>query len=198
MKKLISLFMFLLFAKFVFAQLPKQAEDISPLLIGEKIPVVSLQTIQNQAVETKNIFNKPTVLVVYRGGWCPYCNTHLAALGESEAEILKLGYQIVAVSPDSPENLKASAEKNKLAYQLLSDSKGLLIKALGIAFEAPENYKKIIQKSSNGENENFLPAPAVFVVNSESEIEFLFISPNFKKRISKDLLLAVLGSLSKK
>jgi peroxiredoxin len=94
-----------------------------------------------------------------------------------------------------PANLKITAEKDKVKYTLLSDSKGELIKAAGIAYEAPENYKSVINVHSNGVNTNFLPVPSVFVVNTENEILFEYISPDFKQRISAELLVSVLKNL---
>ncbi|ULT24851.1 redoxin domain-containing protein [Sphingobacterium sp. E70] len=32
----------------------------------------------------KAISQKPTILVFYRGGWCPYCNLQLSGLQEIE------------------------------------------------------------------------------------------------------------------
>lgn len=171
----------------------KSATDIAPLLIGEKIPSLTLKSSENTAVNISDLLKKKkTVLVFYRGGWCPYCNAHLQALAEAEKEILDLGYQIIAISPDAPENLKITGEKDKVNYTLLSDSKGELIKALGIAFEAPENYKSVINVHSNGINTSLLPVPSVFVVNPESEILFEYISPDFKHRITNELLVSVL------
>ncbi|MDA6068681.1 AhpC/TSA family protein [Flavobacterium sp. AC] len=171
----------------------KSATDIAPLLIGEKIPSLTLKSSENTAVNISDLLKKKkTVLVFYRGGWCPYCNAHLQALAEAEKEILDLGYQIIGISPDAPENLKITGEKDKVNYTLLSDSKGELIKALGIAFEAPENYKSVINVHSNGVNTSLLPVPSVFVVNPESEILFEYISPDFKHRITNELLVSVL------
>jgi len=176
--------------------IPKSATDIAPLLIGEKIPDIALKTSENKDAQLSNLFkNKKTVLVFYRGGWCPYCNLHLSALAEAEKQILDLGYQIIAISPDTTENLKITAEKDKVKYTLLSDSKGELIKATGIAFEAPENYKSTINVYSNGVNTSFLPVPSVFVVNADSDILFEYISPDFKHRISSELLISVLKNL---
>jgi len=176
--------------------LPKTANDIAPLLIGEKIPDLILKSAENKDTQLAALFkNKKTVLVFYRGGWCPYCNMHLSALAEAEKQILDLGYQIIAISPDTPENLKITAEKDKVKYTLLSDLKGELIKATGIAFEAPENYKSTINVYSNGVNTNFLPVPSVFVVNADSDILFEYISPDFKHRISSELLISVLKNL---
>ena len=172
--------------------IPKSATDIAPLLIGEKIPDITLKTAENTVVKISDLLKKKkTVLVFYRGGWCPYCNMHLQALAEAEKQILDLGYQIIAVSPDAPENLKITEEKDKVKYTLLSDSKGELIKAVGIAYEAPENYKSVINVHSKGVN----TVPSVFVLNPESDILFEYISPDFKQRISTDLLVSVLTNI---
>jgi peroxiredoxin len=177
-------------------ELPKTPFEISPLLVSEKIPNQSLKSVDNVDVNLSELFaNKKAILVFYRGGWCPYCNLHLAALGESEKELLALGYQIIAVSPDSPKSLKATDDKEKINYTLLSDSDGVLSKAVGIAFQAPENYKPIITEGSEGVNTTFLPVPAVFIVDKEGTIQFEHISPDFKHRISNELLVAAAKSL---
>ncbi len=196
--KNICTIVFVLLASFVNAQqlLPKTATDVAPLLIGESIPAITLKTIDNQDVALSDLFQKKrTVLVFYRGGWCPYCNLHLAALAEAEASLLDLGYQIIAISPDSPSNLKATEDKDKVNYTLLSDGNGALAKAMGIAFQAPEKYQSMLSKSSNGLNTDFLPVPSVFIVNNKGDIEFEFISPDYKHRISNDLLVAAAKSL---
>jgi hypothetical protein len=67
---------------------------------------------------------------------------------------------------------------------------------VGIAFQAPENYKATIAKGSDGVNNSFFALP-VFLLNVNTEIEFEHIAPNFKNRISNDLLIAVAKSLNK-
>jgi len=131
----------------------------------------------------------------YRGGWCPYCNKHLAELQGAESKINKLGFQIIAISPDSPQNLQLTDSNNELRYSLYSDGDGILMKALGIAFKAPEKSIDKLMKNSDGLNEGFLPVPSVFVVDTSGKIEFEYINPNYKTRIGADLLLAVLKEL---
>lgn len=177
-------------------ELPKTATDVAPLLIGEKIPDITLKSVENNEVVLSKLFQeKRTILVFYRGGWCPYCNLHLAALGEAESELLALGYQIIAISPDAPKNLKVTEEKDKVNYLLLSDSDGKLAKSVGIAFKAPLLYKPILSKGSDGVNNKFIPVPSVFILNVDGEIEFEFISPDYKHRISNDLLVAAAKAL---
>ncbi|MBK8550828.1 MAG: redoxin domain-containing protein [Ignavibacteria bacterium] len=58
------------------ANAPLNAEDINPVLTGTKIPDVNLNDINGNAVNLlERISGKPAILVFYRGGWCPYCNT---------------------------------------------------------------------------------------------------------------------------
>mgnify|MGYP005847867711 CR=1 FL=1 len=197
MKKLLVIFLFAGLATFTAsAQLPGIAGDISPLLIGEEIPDVALKSIDGSKLQVKSIVGKkPTVLLFYRGGWCPFCNAHLAEIQEVQNEIVNLGYQIVAVSPDSPENLQTTGEKQNLAYSLYSDADGELIKAMGIAYKAPEKYAGMLSEKSDGLNKGFLPVPAVFIADTSGNIQFEYINPDYKTRLSAGMLLAVLNEL---
>ncbi|UMB60435.1 AhpC/TSA family protein [Lutibacter sp. A80] len=178
------------------AQVAEKAEDISPLLIGEVIPDILLKSEDASEYSTSSILSeKPTIMLFYRGGWCPYCNAHLAEIQEAENEIMELGYQIVAISPDKPENLKITDDKNKINYSLYSDSEGKLIKSIGIAFKAPERYGQMLSKNSGGLNEGFLPVPSIFIVDTSGKILFEYINPDYKNRLSSSLLLAVLKNL---
>jgi peroxiredoxin len=180
----------------VSAQLAEKAQDISPLLIGETVPDAVLKSVDSSDQSFLSILSKkPTVVLFYRGGWCPYCNTHLSDIRDAESEILALGYQIIAISPDSPEYLKASDEKNELNYQLYSDANGKLTKAMGIAFKVAERRKEKLFNKSGGLNDGFLPVPSVFIIDTSGQIVFEYINPNYKKRMSSKLLIAVLKNL---
>ncbi len=178
------------------AQIADKAEDISPLLVGETIPDFELKTADES---TDNIFNiirkKPTVLLFYRGGWCPFCNLHLSEIQSVQNEIVNLGYQIIAVSPDSPENIRTTDDEHKLSYSLYSDADGKFIKAMGLAFKAPDKYSGMLSERSSGLNSGLLPVPSLFVVDTAGKILFEYINPDYKTRISAGLLLAVLKRL---
>ena len=103
--------------------IPLVAEDISPILIGETLPNANFQNVEGEYVQLKALLEeKPTVLVFYRGGWCPYCNVQLSGLVEIEEDVLELGYQIVAISPDDYKNLQATIENNNTCLLYTSPS----------------------------------------------------------------------------
>ncbi len=178
------------------AQVAGRAEEISPLLIGETIPDVLVKAPDGIEHTIQSILSrKPTVILFYRGGWCPYCNAHLSEIRNAEDEIIKSGYQIIAISPDSPENLAVTSEKNDLNYFLYSDADGTFSKAMGIAFEAPERNLEKLLRYSDGSNTGFLPVPSVFITDPSGLILFEYINPNYKTRMSAGLLIAVLQNL---
>ena len=197
MKKIVStLFSLLLFVGVATAQIADKAENISPLLIGEKIPETTLTTTKGENVQlSKIISEKPSVVVFYRGGWCPFCNMHLAEIGKIEKEILDLGYQIIAISPDDYVNLQNTSESGKLNYQLFSDAKGELLKATGIAFQLPPKYKEYLPTKTKGKVTEVLPVPTLMVLDKKGTILFEYINPDFKQRIPGKLLLSVLKNL---
>ena len=177
--------------------IPLVAEDISPILIGETLPNGNFQNVEGEYIQLKAILEeKPTILVFYRGGWCPYCNVQLSGLVEIEEDILELGYQIVAISPDDYKNLQSTIENNSTKYKLLSDPNGEFIQEIGIAFRTSSSLKEyIIAKGQKGETSSVMPAPTVMIVDKKGVIKFEYINPNYKERIGGDMLLSVLKTL---
>ncbi len=197
-RKILLVMLFLLGSGCIYAQLPPVAKDISPLLIGEKPADVAVKDSDGAVVQFSSVYkDKPVILIFYRGGWCPYCNKHLKEIGAAEQELLSLGYSIVAVSPDAPEKLSATLNKNEISYILLSDDEGALAKAFGVAFRVPDHYVKTVTNASMGKNTEHLPVPSVFILNTNGEIEFEYINPDFTKRLSGSMLLAVAKELRK-
>ena len=179
------------------SSIPLVAEDISPILIGETLPNANFQNSEGEYVQLKALLGeKPTLLVFYRGGWCPYCNVQLSGLVEIEEDVLKLGYQIVAISPDDYKNLQSTIENNSTKYKLLSDPNGKFIKEIGIAFKTSSSLKEYITgKGQKGETSPVMPAPTVMIVDKKGVIKFEYINPNYKERISGEMLLSVLKTI---
>lgn len=178
------------------AQVAQSPEEIKPLKVGQTIPVELAQKMKsNSQTLFETVKQKPTVLIFYRGTWCPYCNAHLSEIAQVEEDIQQLGYQIIGISPDAKENIEKAIKKNKLSYKLFSDSSTKLAQEMGVAFEAPKAYSRLLTRSSEGLNEGVLPVPSVFVLDKKGKILFTDFSPNYKKRISADSLVKALKKL---
>ena len=181
----------------------ESAEQVSPLLPGLAVPNIELKDQYGKTVSLAERFKeKTTVLIVYRGGWCPYCSKQLANVQKIEKELADLGAQIIAVSPDSPEKL-AESKITSPNYQLLSDDSLLLAQKLGLAFYLDDKKAKIYRNklgvnfvSLEGEVKVALPVPAVFVIDTNGLVNFQYANPNYKVRLTEDLLLAAVKSVS--
>lgn len=187
-----------IFVSNTIAQVAEKPEDICPLLNGEKIPNTQVLDKEGAAVSLNKIISKkPTVLVFYRGGWCPYCSTQLAALGQSEKEILELGYQIVVISPDNYKSLQSNQPHKDISLSIYSDSSATLIQLIGIGYKTPVATKGYIESKSKYKATEILPVPSVFVLDTDGKILFEYINPDYKTRLSSEMLLAVLKSIKK-
>jgi len=174
----------------------KNANEICPLKISQEVPAAELQTMDNNTVNIKDIVNnQKAILIFYRGGWCPYCNLHLSELQKIEDQLLDLGYKIIAISMDKPENLSATFDKYNMKYELYSDHAANVSKAFGIAFTVEEEYIKKLKgfnmdiEASSGETHHILPVPSVFLVDNKGIVRFEYVNPDYKERISGKLLL---------
>lgn len=177
-----------------------QAQTSIPSLnVGDTIPEVTLRTEDDKTVNLRKLGSeKPTVIIFYRGGWCPFCNRHLQSLAGIEDELNKVGAQLLAISMDQPAKLKATPDREKLHYRLLSDSDAAAAKAFGIAFKVDdatvEKYKGygINLESASGKDHHLLPHPAVFVTDTSGKIRFAHVNPDYKVRLEpKQILNAI-------
>ena len=184
------------------ATLTQAQTNSTALKVGDAIPDVSLRTEENQSVRLRELVSeKPTVLIFYRGGWCPFCNRHLQALAGIEDDLNKAGAQLLAVSMDTPAKLKATPDREKLHYRLFSDSDAVAATAFGIAFKVDDTlvkkYKdayKIDLEAASGNDHHILPYPAVFIVNTNGVICFAHVNPDYKVRLAPAKILEAVQS----
>ncbi|MEM7613182.1 MAG: peroxiredoxin-like family protein [Pseudomonadota bacterium] len=179
---------------------PKRAEDVQPLPVGASAPDFSVRTAAGDAfVFDADAVTQPTLLIFYRGGWCPYCNRHLQELQTVVPKLRAEGYEVLFLSADRPELLYKSLDEPDIDYTLLSDAAMTASRAFGLAFEvdAPtvKRYKEfgIDLEASSGFDHHQLPVPAVYLIGAGGTVEFMFSDPDYKKRLEPDALLSAAG-----
>ena len=175
----------------------EKAEDVTPLLNGMSVPNVAVKTDDGSPVSLQALLmQKPSVIVFYRGGWCPYCSRQLAELKDIEQDLVDQGYQILAISPESAEKLQSQKLETEFAAQLISDDELNAIKAFGIGFYVPNDTRKLYKDRMNidliadNSDRAVLPAPAIFITDTNGQIKFSYVNPNFRVRPSAELVLS--------
>lgn len=182
------------------AEIALKPEQIKPLLNGQSVPAgLQVQDSAGKNVDLSALLTQQkTILVFYRGGWCPYCNTQLAGLRDITPQLQKLGYRILTISPELPAASAKSEQMTKdaaLNYQLLSDANLQALQGFGIAYymdaATEKTYKNTygIKLTYDETGQAVLPAPAVFIIGKTGEIQFSYVHINYKTRLQPRLLL---------
>jgi len=171
-------------------------DEVVPLLPGMTAPAFVLQTADGSEYSFDPATAKrPIVLTFYRGGFCPYCNRHLASMRHAEMELIEMGYDVLFVSMDKPEILRSNLDLEAVRYTLLSDASASLTRAFGLAYRLSDDtiarYMKsgIDLEEDSGYTHHILPTPATFVVGTDGVIDFSYVNPNIRERVNPELLV---------
>ncbi len=156
---------------------------------GQKIPEIVLPNAVGNTINVKDILKKnKIVLTFYRGGWCPYCNLELRALQQALPEIEAKGAQLIAIAPESPDNSLSTKEKNKLSFEVLSDTNNKVAKALNLSFTLPKALQDLYSKfgidlkTNQGNTNQELPIAATYIVEQDGTISYHFLQEDYKLR----------------
>ncbi len=173
------------------------------LKAGAMFPAVNLPNQKGGMTDLAALVaERPVVVTFYRGGWCPYCNLELRAFQKALPQIEGMGAWLVAISPETPDNSLSTAEKNALAFDVLSDSEGRLADALGIRFELSDAVRAYFIKAGhdlparNGDDKWSLPMPATYVVERGGRVTLAHVDPDYRQRLDPSAALAALRDLA--
>ena len=82
----------------------ESADLVRPLGVGDLAPRFILETVESEAFNfDPEALDKPVMLLVFRGGWCPYCNVYLSEMRHVIPEIRAMGVDVLFLSGDRPE-----------------------------------------------------------------------------------------------
>ncbi len=173
------------------------AEEVQPLLPGMQAPPFEvLDAAGNSVSFAPASLEQPLVLTFFRGGWCPYCNLHLAEMRHAEQELQDMGFDVWFISIDKPELLYASLEQPDIGYRVLSDAKLEATRAFGLAFRMPDDlvaryleYGVDLEQVS-GESHHVLPAPSIYIIGADGVIQFQYTNPDYHVRLHPTVLLS--------
>ena len=182
-------------------ELTAQGVGNDALKVGDTLPDAELTSATGETVRMSELAAKgPLVITFYRGGWCPYCNLELKAYQDLLSEITALGGQLVAVTPEKPDNSLSTTEKNALTFPVLTDNENSFAKALGIVFELPAPLQALYGKFGmdlpglNAGSGWTLPIPATFVVGADGKIVLADVDTNYTRRLEPSEAVAALSA----
>ena len=132
-------------------------------------------------VTLADLRGETTLLMFYRGGFCPYCRAQLTGLHERFDEISE-GARILAVSPDLSDTVKQYASRFKLGFTLLSDEGTEVAMQYGLAHDDPFHGK--------------VSLPATILLDRDGRVAWYHIADDIGDRPSPDEILQQVELLS--
>ncbi len=155
------------------------------LRTGSQIPDFSLPNASGKILNMKDLYSKKTLVIkFYRGQWCPYCSLELRKLQELLSKIEDCPAQLVAISPQTPDNSLSTAEKNQLTFDVLSDVGNVVSHLFNLAYTIPPYLNDLYLKFGldlqyfNGKGNLEIPMSATYVVDRLGKIVYDYV-PNF-------------------
>lgn len=181
------------------AELRASGIEATALKVGALLPGVTLPDASGRVVSLRDLNRQgPLVIVFYRGGWCPYCNLELREWQRLLPELRQTGTQLVAISPQSPDNSLSTAEKNELAFPVLSDSALTAANAFGVAFNMPAELIALYARNGNdlptvnANGQWVLPIPATYLVGDDGHVVYAHVEADYRQRAEPAELLRLL------
>jgi peroxiredoxin len=171
------------------AELRATGIESAALQVGASLPALTLPDALGEPVDLKALnASGPLVIVFYRGGWCPYCNLELREWQRLVPQLRELGATLVAISPQTPDNSLSTAEKNELAFPVLSDSDLAAARAFGIAFTLSPDLVALYAKvgndlpTLNGNGQWVLPIPATYLIDAMGHVALAHVEADYRQR----------------
>jgi peroxiredoxin len=91
----------------------------SRLQNGDRFPPVSIRTVGGgEMLLPRAVEGVYSVILFYRGSWCPYCRAQLAAFARSRESLRAIGVEVVALSVDDEATSAALVEKLRLSFPI--------------------------------------------------------------------------------
>jgi peroxiredoxin len=171
-------------------------EDGLGLAVGAVIPPFEIRDFRGETFSATTLNDANTLVVFYRGGWCPFCNFQIRELSQAHDQFKALGVSPVAISVDRPDAAAVTRNAYEVPFPVLSDpdlkaheafNVVLQLDAAGVARLA--KYGHEIEKWS-GKDHHKMAVPAVFLVR-DGKVAWAHVARDYKTRPSTEQLLTV-------
>lgn len=184
------------------ANLKASGIQSAALKVGDAIPPFEMPNAFGRTVRSADLLAKgPLVVSFYRGTWCSYCNVEIRALQKSLADIRGLGAELVAVTPELPDETVSMTEKHELAFEVLSDVGNHVARSFGLVWTLPPAVREFYDRAgidleqANGDDSWQLPIPGTFVAAPDGTLVEAFADPDYRVRLDPVAVIEALRSV---
>lgn len=169
-----------------YSRLPRTKSD--DLAVGRPLPEFELYTPEGDAVPPEQLRHS-TLLVFYRGNWCPLCMAQVKEIAAQYRELERRGVAVVMVSPQPPDHSARLAERFDAPMRFLVDREGAAARRLGI--HTSEGVPAGMEALGYSQQ---TVLPTVVLTDAQGEVIYLDETDNYRVRPEPATFLAALDA----
>ena len=143
--------------------------------------------------------NGTSVVVFYRGAWCPYCNIAMATYrAQLLPQLTERDVRLIAVSPQKPDGSLSMQQKHDLDFAVVSDPGNVVARYLGILTQPSEDARAaqlqlgLDLTSVNADGTITLPMPATLILDGDHLVRWIDVHPDYSSRTEPEQILQAL------
>lgn len=102
------------------------------LQVGDPAPAFSVKDQDGKEVKLSDLKGEKVVLYFYPKDNTPTCTNQACNIRDNYGSLLKKGYKVFGVSPDSEKSHQRFIKKHNLPFPLLADTEHKMVEAYGV------------------------------------------------------------------
>jgi peroxiredoxin len=155
-------------------------EDLNILRVGMNLPSFEVYS-KDEMILSESFLGYKTVIIFYRGDWCPFCVAQIRELADQYNQLALSGVKFLLISPQPEKNTEALAKKFEVPFTFLSDPGNETATQLGI------NHDKGLPSGMGmlGYSADTV-YPTVIVTDKKGKIIYLNETDSFRDRPDPD------------
>ncbi|EDP95670.1 redoxin domain-containing protein [Kordia algicida OT-1] len=167
----------------------RNADQNAILTVGNTLPLLSFENASKQIITTERFAGTPTILIFYRGNWCPFCMAQIKEMVEHHEELTERNINTVFISSQPHGFSENLTKKHPLDFQFLVDVDGKVAKQLDIFAEngLPFGFQ-IFGFASH------TTLPTIIITDSNEQIVYTNQTENYRMRPEPTELLRVIDA----
>lgn len=147
------------------------------LAAGQKLPLFEAFDLAGKSVSSSTLSGSPTLLLFYRGNWCPVCTAQIHELAREYGELSRRGIRVVLLSPQPDTHSSQLSSQVDLPFEFWEDRGNTAARALNIVDPAglPLGMEALGYGSET-------PIPTAILVDAKGVILYSDQAENYRVR----------------
>jgi len=168
-----------------YSRFPQRNKD--HLQVGTALPPFTLSDLSGTAVSSASFKGTITLLLFYRGNWCPLCVAQVKEIAAHYRELEARGARVILVSPQPQSRSRELAERCAAPMEFMVDQDNQAARALGIAAPGGVPLGMDLQGYASD-----TVLPTVLISDARGIIRFADLTDNYRLRPDPATFLRVL------